>query len=84
MPAQAGIQKLRRNSLDSRFRGNDVRGLRPNSLSGREFRSPGSDNDCQDQKNGSNKFSYYAEESIPATCAKARCVYTFAMRLRYQ
>ena len=84
MPAQAGIQKLRRNSLDSRFRGNDVRGLRPNSLSGREFRSPGSDNDCQDQKNGSNKFSYYADESIPATCAKALCVYTFAMRLRYQ
>ena len=27
MPAQAGIQKLRRNSLDSRFRGNDAGGL---------------------------------------------------------
>ncbi|GEM_PF-2207537 len=29
MPAQAGIQKLRRNSLDFRFRGNDVGGLQP-------------------------------------------------------
>jgi hypothetical protein len=82
MPAQslpprkrgAGIQKLRRNSLDSRFRGNDVGGLRPNSLSGREFRSSGSDNDCQDQKNGSNKFSYYADESNPARLSKALLV----------
>ena len=74
MPAQAGIQKLRRNSLDSRFRGNDVGGLRPNSLSGREFRSPGSDNDCQDQKYGSNKFSYYSDESNPARLSKALLV----------